>query len=67
MPNQPPQHASEGSQRQADCRAEIEAAMQWLVAGAVRRGWTTIEIAMALADASEGLVMQIAQEMRRAP
>lgn len=47
-------------ERQQKCQAEMEVAIQDLIAQAMELGWQDIEIAMALADAADELVVRLA-------
>ena len=47
-------------ERQRKCQAEMEIALQQLMAQAMELGWRDIEVAMALADAADDEVVRLA-------
>lgn len=49
----------------SSCRSEVEIAMVEMLVSLQKRGWPAAELALALADASEDLVMLIANKRPR--
>ncbi|MBY5503056.1 hypothetical protein [Rhizobium leguminosarum] len=49
----------------SSCRREVEVAMVEMLVSLQKRGWSAAELALALADASEDLVMLIATKSLR--
>ncbi|MFS8146121.1 hypothetical protein ATY78_04275 [Rhizobium sp. R635] len=49
----------------SNCRSEVEIAMVEMLVNLQKRGWQAAELALALADASEELVMLMANKMPR--
>ena len=49
----------------SSCRQEVEIAMVEMLVSLQKRGWSAAELALALADASEDLVMLIATKKLR--
>ncbi|MBB3308461.1 hypothetical protein FHT78_000190 [Rhizobium sp. BK196] len=49
----------------SNCRREVEIAMMGMLSNLQDRGWSAAELALALADASEELVMLIASKTVR--
>ncbi|QWW69949.1 hypothetical protein [Rhizobium sp. WYJ-E13] len=49
----------------ANCRRDVEIAMMGMLTNLQKHGWSAAELALALADASEELVMLIASKTVR--
>lgn len=51
-------------QRMETCRSEFEPILFELIRNGEKRGWKAAEIAMALADAADDVILQLARETK---
>jgi len=51
-------------QRMETCRSEFEPLLFELIRNGEKRGWKTAEIAMALADAADDVILKLARETK---
>ncbi|MDM9626787.1 hypothetical protein QTL95_12830 [Rhizobium sp. S152] len=52
-------------QRMETCRSEFEPILYELIKNGEKRGWKAAEIAMALADAADDVILKLARETKK--